>query len=276
MQQDYDRARQVFEAALKLIPHKRFTFSKVWIQYAHFEVRRQNVDKARKIMGAAIGASPKPKSFKAYIELELRLLDFERCRKLYQKFLEFDPADSTVWIKFAQLETELRDVERARALYELAVQQPELEMPELVWKAYIQFEEDEDEYDNARKLYERLLERTGHVKVWVTYAKVCVLPFFRVAMCDADDSFQFELQWGQTYARRWLGEDDDEEEEEEAEEGAEAAPKAAKPPPTEEQKVAAEQSLQDGIKNARKVFERGYQDLKSKGLKEGVSLHSCR
>ena len=30
---------------------------------------------------------------------------------------------------------------------------------------------DEGEYDNARKLYERLLTKTSHVKVWISYAQ---------------------------------------------------------------------------------------------------------
>jgi hypothetical protein len=33
-------------------------------RYAHFELRRLNLDKARKILGTAIGLAPKPKSFK--------------------------------------------------------------------------------------------------------------------------------------------------------------------------------------------------------------------
>jgi crooked neck len=44
-------------------------------------------------------------------------------------------------------------------------------MPELLWKAYIDFEIEEGEGANARALYERLLERTGHVKVWISYAQ---------------------------------------------------------------------------------------------------------
>lgn len=59
----------------------------------------------------------------------------------------------------------LGDVERARAIYELAVGQPRLDMPELLWKAYIDFESGLGEFERARLLYERLLERTLHVKV---------------------------------------------------------------------------------------------------------------
>jgi hypothetical protein len=71
--------------------------------------------------------------------------------------------------QFAELETLLGDTDRARAIYELAVNQPRLDMPELLWKAYIDFEVGLSETEKARALYERLLERTLHVKVWGIY-----------------------------------------------------------------------------------------------------------
>jgi len=40
-----------------------------------------------------------------------------------------------------------------------------------VWKAYIDFENEREEYDKTRALYDRLLERTKHVKVWISYAQ---------------------------------------------------------------------------------------------------------
>lgn len=43
-------------------------------------------------------------------------------------------------------------------------------MPELLWKAYIDFEFEERERERTRSLYRRLLERTGHVKVWIAFA----------------------------------------------------------------------------------------------------------
>merc|ERR1711997_637772 len=75
------------------------------------------------------------------------------------------------WMKFAELETLLGDVDRARALYELAINQPKLDMPEILWKAYIDFETEQEETDKARELYRRLLDRTQHVKVWLSYAQ---------------------------------------------------------------------------------------------------------
>jgi crooked neck len=83
------------------------------------------------LQGTSIGKCPKNKLFKGYIELELQLREFDRCRKLYEKFLEFGPENCTSWIKFAELETILGDIERARAIYELAISQPRLDMPEV-------------------------------------------------------------------------------------------------------------------------------------------------
>lgn len=85
---DIDRTRQIYEACIKLIPHQDFTFAKVWSLYAEFEVRQLNVDKARKLLGRAIGMCPKEKLFKDYITLELQLREFDRCRQLYQKYIE--------------------------------------------------------------------------------------------------------------------------------------------------------------------------------------------
>lgn len=81
--------------------------------------------------GTAIGKCPKNKLLKGYIELELQLREFDRCRKLYEKYLEYTPENCTTWIKFAELETILGDVERSRAIFELAIGQPRLDMPEV-------------------------------------------------------------------------------------------------------------------------------------------------
>lgn len=168
---DAERTRQVYQACLELIPHKKFTFAKIWLLFAQFEIRQKNLQAARKVMGTAIGKCPKNKLLKGYIELELQLREFDRCRKLYEKYLEFGPQNCTTWIKFAELETILGDGERARAIYELAIGQPRLDMPEVLWKSYIDFEIEQEEFENTRNLYKRLLQRTQHVKVWLSFAK---------------------------------------------------------------------------------------------------------
>ncbi|KAG8133104.1 hypothetical protein E2320_010918 [Naja naja] len=148
---DPERTRQVYQACVELIPHKKFTFAKIWLLYAQFEIRQKNLHLARRAL--------------------LQLREFDRCRKLYEKFLEFTPENCTSWIKFAELETILGDIDRARAIYELAIGQPRLDMPEVLWKSYIDFEIEQEEYENTRNLYRRLLQRTQHVKVWISFAQ---------------------------------------------------------------------------------------------------------
>lgn len=168
---DMERTRQVYRACLEIIPHNQFTFAKIWLMYAHFEVRQKNVTAARKALGTALGKCPKPKIFRGYIDLELQLREFDRCRRLYEKFLEFSVANCNTWVKYAELEAILGDTDRARAIFNLAIDQPLMDMPEMLWKAYIDFELEQEEYDNVRRLYESLLERTQHIKVWLSYAK---------------------------------------------------------------------------------------------------------
>ncbi|EGO25868.1 hypothetical protein SERLADRAFT_415266 [Serpula lacrymans var. lacrymans S7.9] len=169
---DHERSRQVYRTALNLVPHKQFTFAKLWIMAARFEVRRLDLAAARKILGAAIGMCPKEALFKGYIQLEMDLREFDRVRTLYEKYIEFDPTNSTAWIKYAELETALEDFARAEAIFELGVSQPSLSMPEILWKAYIDFEVDEQgDREKTRLLYERLVSLSGHHKVWISYAE---------------------------------------------------------------------------------------------------------
>lgn len=232
---DYTRARQIYQTALNLVPHKQFTFAKLWLMFAKFEIRRLELPAARKILGTAIGLCPKEALFKGYIDVEVELREFDRARRLYEKYLEYDAANAPAWIKFAELEAQLQDFARTRAIFELGVSQSPLSMPEVLWKAYIDFEIEEGERATARSLYERLIALSGHVKVWISYALFEAEP---IPIPRAEREEEEE-------------EEEDEEEDEEA----------------ERKMVPGDPVL------ARQVLERGYKDLKSKGLKsERVAL----
>lgn len=170
-QDNPQRAEQVYANCVKIIPHKSFTFAKVWNLNARFLIRHGKLDFARKLFGSAIGSCPKEKLFKDYISLEIAMREFDRARLLYQKYLEWNPANCQAWIKFGDLEKMLGDTERCRAVFEIAVQQLELDMPEVLWKSYIDFECEEQEWQHARNLYKRLLERTRHVKVLLSSSR---------------------------------------------------------------------------------------------------------
>jgi len=168
---DLNRATQVYKTCLSLIPHSKFTFTKIWIYAAKLHVRKKDLTSARKLLGKAIGMCRKEKIFVEYIQLELALGEIERCRTLYENYLKAMPTACNAWAKYADLEKSVGETDRCRALYELAISQPQLDTPEKIWKNYIDFEIAENEAQNARKLYERLLERTAHVKVWISFAQ---------------------------------------------------------------------------------------------------------
>ncbi|KAJ3512392.1 hypothetical protein NLJ89_g3549 [Agrocybe chaxingu] len=173
---DNAKARKIYQTAIQVIPHKHFTFAKLWLMFAKFELRQLDVNAARKIMGTAIGMCPKGALFKGYIDLEIKLREFDRVRKLYEKYIEFDPTNSLTWIQYATLEAQLGDFARTRAIFDLALSQPSLSVPELTWKAFIDFEMQQGDRQAARALYERLVALKGHVQAWISYAMFEVEP----------------------------------------------------------------------------------------------------
>lgn len=171
---DVPKAREVYKACLQVIPHTVFSLSKIWIMFAHFEIRQQDLAAARKIMGQAIGMAANRKIFEAYIEFEQALLNFDNCRKIFSKWIERFPESGKAYIAFAQFEAQLEEFERANAIFELAIESEALDLPELVWKSYIDMEIENGHHKEATSLYRRLLQRTQHVRVWISFATFIV------------------------------------------------------------------------------------------------------
>eukprot|EP00927_Polykrikos_kofoidii_P002117 TRINITY_DN10821_c0_g1_i1.p1 TRINITY_DN10821_c0_g1~~TRINITY_DN10821_c0_g1_i1.p1 ORF type:complete len:679 (-),score=158.26 TRINITY_DN10821_c0_g1_i1:131-2167(-) len=176
---DLDKARAVYDALVKIVPHKQFSFAKLWKLYAEFEVRRLDLDRARKIFGRAIAECGKERIFLDYADLEMRLGNIDRCRKIYEKFLEVHSHNPKAWSVYIDLEDSVGEVDRARGLCELAIRQERLDMPELVWKRYIDLEVSHDEHDNARKVWLRLVSKSHHVRVYIAYSE------FEAVTCQA-------------------------------------------------------------------------------------------
>lgn len=165
-----DQARNVYKACLEFVPHESFSFSKIWIMFSNFEIRQKSLDSAREILNNALDQAPSDKIYKSYIRTELLLGNIDRVRLLYERYLLYNISNCQTWEQYAKLEAKLGNLERARGIFELAISQPLLDMPEVVWKSFIDFEIGNKMYDHAEQLYERLLLKTTHVKVWVSYA----------------------------------------------------------------------------------------------------------
>ncbi|XP_052725353.1 uncharacterized protein LOC108320371 isoform X2 [Vigna angularis] len=58
---DAERTRDVYRECINLIPHNKFSFAKIWLLAAQFEIRQLNLKAARQILGNAIGKAPKDK-----------------------------------------------------------------------------------------------------------------------------------------------------------------------------------------------------------------------
>lgn len=165
-----ERAGVLYQKLIQIMPHSKFTFAKIWILYAHYHIRCKDLDNARKVFGLSIAYCPREKIIEAYVDLELQLGNIDRVRKIYQAYLEKVPNSSSAWIKYAMFENDLDETERCEALFETAISLP-LDIPENVWKAYIDLEIAFDNLDKVRNLYERLLQKTKHIKVWLSYGK---------------------------------------------------------------------------------------------------------
>jgi singapore isolate B (sub-type 7) whole genome shotgun sequence assembly, scaffold_10 len=109
--------------------------------------------------------------FLFYIDMEYRLMNLDRCRKLYEKLLECSPSSCDAWCRYADFERSLEEMERASAIFELAIEQPALDTPEVVWKKYIDHEIECGNEDKVVELYERLLELAPHSKVFISYSQ---------------------------------------------------------------------------------------------------------
>ena len=85
---NYDRSDRIYEILMKLIPHKQFTYKKIWRAYADYAQRRGNIGLVRRIYGNAIGNCPKDDIFNDYIEFEKKNNEMERVQKIQMKWDE--------------------------------------------------------------------------------------------------------------------------------------------------------------------------------------------
>ncbi|XP_008107294.1 crooked neck-like protein 1 isoform X2 [Anolis carolinensis] len=109
---DPERTRQVYQACIELIPHKKFTFAKIWLLYAQFEIRQKSLQLARRALVL----------WKSYIDFEIEQEEYENTRNLYRRLLQ-RTQHVKVWISFAQFELSSGNddsVTRCRQVYEEA------------------------------------------------------------------------------------------------------------------------------------------------------------
>lgn len=169
VKKDITLTREIYSKVLGLVPHKRFTFSFLWIMYAFFEIRQKNLKQARIALGNAIGICPKTSIFLEYIEIEKIIGDQKRIKNLYEKLVEKVPDDLRGWYEYAKYEYNLGHMKEAREIFEKAITENEsISDNELFWSYYIDFETRSviPNVEILSNIYTRAYESTGNLMFW--------------------------------------------------------------------------------------------------------------
>ncbi|KAF9590054.1 hypothetical protein IFM89_030366 [Coptis chinensis] len=160
--ENMDRTRQVYKKCLELMAHYKFSFAKIWMLAAQFELRQNDLPAASRILGNPVQITAKDKIFRNHIELETKMGNLNRCRSLHNKYLERTTDDkSFVWLKDAEMEQSLSENEKAGAIFGLTTVQSTLDMPNFFWEKYIGSEPDYEMY-NRLKLKKRKKSATEY------------------------------------------------------------------------------------------------------------------
>lgn len=176
--EDVERARSVWQRCVQAIPHAKFLFAKMWIEYSRFETRAGGLAEGRKVLGKAIGKTskipPKAKLFRYYIDVERKVGEWLRVRKLYEKWMEALVAHgggSGRWVdvlrQYVDFESSIGEDERVKALVSLAGESGDVHAREFAISWY----NDELLYDELRQLYEdAVTSNPALVTTWIAYA----------------------------------------------------------------------------------------------------------
>lgn len=193
---EFEKVSSLFKKLINETLPKTFTFSKIWILYSNFQIRQGNLASSRKLLGMSIGKFPKTKTFNYYINLEIKLKEFDRVRKIYNKFVESFPNNVEIWLNYANFEYQLNDIDRSRSIYKLALNN--LNNNELIFNSYIEFEKNERNFTEIRKLFEdRLVNENKNVRLWINFAlfELSIPSEEQLKEFDnlQDDSIEFEF-----------------------------------------------------------------------------------
>lgn len=159
----------------EIIPHKTFTFPNIWILYAEYEIRQENITEARKILGRSLGLNATHTVYKYYIEMETKLREFDRVRKLYENYIKYDPLNVEIWKELIELEYNLGDKSRVDEIKNLPFDGRQTIFPiDFLLsfnKSLIDFDIENQEYDEIEILQEKRLQLGEYrAEFWIEMA----------------------------------------------------------------------------------------------------------
>ena len=127
-------------------------------------------------------------------------------RKIYEKFIEFQPSDLQIWSQYGELEENLGDWDRVRGIYTIALDENSdfltKEAKIVLLQKYITFETESQEFEKARKLYRRYLELNQYSpQSWIEFAmyqtstptEQQLLDLAKLQSENVDEDIEFEI-----------------------------------------------------------------------------------
>lgn len=166
-----DSAFEIIENLIETLRQHKITSKKSIIFGFRQLIRKGDVKKARQWLGKSIGLEPDTKIFKTYIDFESQLGNFDRCEKIYQKWLQTFPLVADPWENYLEFNFTLGKLERMQKVFELAISgKLELAQPERIYKKFIDIMTELGDYERVRNTFRDLLQKTGHIKVFLASA----------------------------------------------------------------------------------------------------------
>merc|ERR1711881_94681 len=136
-----------------------------WMQYANFEQRCKEVEKARRVMERYVNCRPTQQAFLRLCKFEEKHSNMARARSGFEKGIELLSAelDEKFYIKFAQFEQRQKEMERAQAIFKLALDVLPKGASDDLYRAYVSFEElQTGDIAKARAVYDGIVKVVPH------------------------------------------------------------------------------------------------------------------
>lgn len=169
-------ARDAYELALTKWDHVTFTSATLWRNYALHFIRGGDISLSRKVFGSALQKTRlnykgNKHIIRDYIDLEKRLLETERVRKLFCILCSNWPRDPASWIDFARFELDLGEVERFQKLFSAALSYVEEKNDvDLLWKECAELVSDYDLVEGRKFWDNAVLKSRDRVELYAHYA----------------------------------------------------------------------------------------------------------
>jgi crooked neck len=140
-----------------------------WLNYAAWEQSQDEIPRARSIYERALDVDPRnPTIYLKYLEMEMKHRNINRARNLFDRVVAILPRLDQFWLKYTYMEEMLGNVNGARQIFERWMQwHPD----ESAWMAYAKMEMRYGEIDRARAVYHRFVQAHPEPKNWLKWIK---------------------------------------------------------------------------------------------------------